>query len=63
MPDDALGPHTAALGPASVDVLAGFLGPDGYADGRPVAVAIDAQGALPVADDVGNVIWRVSRQP
>jgi glucose/arabinose dehydrogenase len=28
--------------------------------GRPVGVAIDAQGALLVADDVGNTIWRVS---
>ncbi len=48
---------------APVDVLTGFLGPDGQAYGRPVGVAIDAQGALLVADDVGNVIWRVSRQP
>jgi glucose/arabinose dehydrogenase len=29
--------------------------------GRPVGVAIDKSGALLVADDVGNVIWRVSR--
>jgi glucose/arabinose dehydrogenase len=29
--------------------------------GRPVGVAIDARGALLVADDVGNVIWRVTR--
>jgi glucose/arabinose dehydrogenase len=33
----------------------------GDAKGRPVGVAIDAQGALLVADDVGNTIWRVSR--
>ena len=43
-----------------VDVLAGFLSADGKANGRPVGVALDAKGALLVADDVGNVIWRVS---
>jgi glucose/arabinose dehydrogenase len=44
-----------------VDVLTGFLSPDGKALGRPVGVAIDGRGALLVADDVGNVVWRVSR--
>lgn len=43
-----------------VDVLTGFLSEDGKAYGRPVGVALDRQGALLVADDVGNVIWRVS---
>jgi len=43
-----------------VDVLTGFLGPDGEARGRPVGVAIDAKGALLVADDVGNVVWRIT---
>ncbi len=43
-----------------VDVLTGFLSEDGSAFGRPVGVAVDKQGALLVADDVGNVIWRVS---
>lgn len=43
-----------------VDVLTGFLSDDGNAYGRPVGVALDKQGALLVADDVGNVIWRVS---
>jgi glucose/arabinose dehydrogenase len=43
-----------------VDVLTGFLGPEGEAYGRPVGVAIDKRGALLVADDVGNVIWRVT---
>jgi len=42
-----------------VDVLSGFLSTDGKAFGRPVGVALDKQGALLVADDVGNVIWRV----
>ena len=43
-----------------VDVLTGFLSPDGKAYGRPVGVAMDKRGALLVADDVGNVVWRVS---
>jgi glucose/arabinose dehydrogenase len=42
------------------DVLTGFLDPDGNARGRPVGVAIDKAGALLVADDVGNTIWRVT---
>jgi glucose/arabinose dehydrogenase len=42
-----------------VEVLTGFLSPEGEAYGRPVGVAIDKRGALLVADDVGNVIWRV----
>lgn len=41
------------------DILAGFLTDDGKALGRPVGVAIDRKGALLVADDVGNKIWRV----
>jgi glucose/arabinose dehydrogenase len=41
-------------------VLTGFLNSKGQAQGRPVGVAIDKQGALLVADDVGNTIWRVS---
>jgi len=44
---------------APVDVLTGFVEND-EAHGRPVGVAIDKRGALLVADDVGNVIWRVS---
>lgn len=43
-----------------VDVLTGFLSPEGHAYGRPVGVAMDKRGALLVADDVGNVVWRVS---
>ena len=41
------------------DVLTGFL-KDGNALGRPVGVAVDKSGALLVADDVGNTIWRVT---
>lgn len=48
---------------APVDVLTGFLDEAGAAMGRPVGVAIDVRGALLVADDVGNVIWRVSARP
>jgi glucose/arabinose dehydrogenase len=44
---------------APVDVLTGFVRRDGDAMGRPVGVAIDARGALLVADDVGNTVWRV----
>jgi glucose/arabinose dehydrogenase len=43
------------------DVLTGFLTHDGKAQGRPVGLAVDATGALLVADDVGNTVWRVSR--
>jgi hypothetical protein len=43
------------------DVLTGFLSADDKdAYGRPVGVAIDKRGALLVADDVGNTVWRVS---
>jgi glucose/arabinose dehydrogenase len=46
---------------APLDVLSEFLDADsGVAHGRPVGVALDKRGALLVADDVGNVIWRVS---
>lgn len=41
-------------------VLTGFLNADEKAQGRPVGVAMDKRGGLLVADDVGNVIWRVS---
>ena len=43
-----------------VVVLGGFVSEKGDAYGRPVGVAIDKRGALLVADDVGNVIWRVT---
>jgi len=45
---------------APEDILTGFLSEDGNANGRPVGVAIDKSGALLVADDVGNVVWRVT---
>ncbi len=46
-------------GPLEV-VLGGFLDEEGNAQGRPVGVAVDRTGALLVADDVGNVVWRVT---
>jgi glucose/arabinose dehydrogenase len=46
-----------------IDVLTGFVKQNGDAMGRPVGVAIDKSGALLVADDVGNTIWRVTRAP
>jgi len=42
------------------DILTGFLNERDEAMGRPVGVQFDRTGALLVADDVGNVIWRVS---
>jgi glucose/arabinose dehydrogenase len=42
------------------DVLTGFVDGKGDAHGRPVGVAVDKSGALLVADDVGNTIWRVT---
>ena len=42
------------------DILTGFLNDRGEAQGRPVGVRLDKQGALLVADDVGNTVWRVT---
>ena len=42
------------------DVLVGFLNADEQARGRPAGVAIAGDGALLVADDVGNTVWRVA---
>ena len=46
----------------AVDVLTGFVKENGDGMGRPVGVAIDNGGALLVADDVGNVVWRLTSQ-
>ncbi len=43
------------------EVLTDFVDDHGDARGRPVGVTVDAKGALLVADDVGNVVWRVTR--
>ena len=50
-------------GAAPLDVLTDFLSARGDAYGRPVGVALDKTGALLVADDVGNVVWRVVSRP
>jgi glucose/arabinose dehydrogenase len=42
------------------DVVTGFLNDRGEARGRPVGVAVDKSGALLIADDVGNTVWRVT---
>lgn len=42
------------------DILTGFLSEGGKAYGRPVGVAEDGRGALLVADDVGNRVWRIA---
>ncbi len=44
-----------------VDILTGFLTKDGKAQGRPVGVRFAKDGALLVADDGGNMIWRVTK--
>ena len=44
------------------EILTDFVDADGDARGRPVGVAVDKAGALLVADDVGNTIWRVTPQ-
>ncbi len=43
-----------------INFVAGFVGRDGKALGRPVGVAVDRTGALLIADDVGGTVWRVS---
>jgi glucose/arabinose dehydrogenase/uncharacterized membrane protein len=42
------------------DVVTGFLDAQGEARGRPVGLALDKTGALLIADDVGNTVWRVT---
>jgi glucose/arabinose dehydrogenase len=42
------------------DVVTGFVTPDSKSRGRPVGVALDRSGALLIADDIGNVVWRVT---
>lgn len=42
------------------DVVTGFLNSDDQARGRPVGVAVDKSGALLIADDVGNTVWRIT---
>jgi glucose/arabinose dehydrogenase len=46
-----------------IDFLTGFRGADGKTRGRPVGVTVDPRGALIVADDLSNTIWRVTPPP
>ena len=46
-----------------VDFVSGFLGEDGNTRGRPVGVTVDPRGALIVADDLSNTVWRVTPDP
>ena len=43
-----------------VDFVSGFRGADGKTRGRPVGVSVDRRGALIVADDLSNTIWRIT---
>ena len=46
-----------------VDFVSGFLGTDGKTRGRPVGVTVDPRGAVIVADDLSNTLWRVTPAP
>ncbi|QXH37521.1 PQQ-dependent sugar dehydrogenase [Pseudomonas muyukensis] len=46
-----------------VDFASGFRGEDGKTRGRPVGVTVDPKGALIIADDLANTLWRVTRTP
>jgi glucose/arabinose dehydrogenase len=43
-----------------IDFVTSFMGKDGKTRGRPVGVTVDPKGALIVADDLSNTIWRVT---
>jgi glucose/arabinose dehydrogenase len=43
-----------------IDFVSGFLKDDGNARGRPVGVTVDPRGALIVADDLSNTVWRIT---
>jgi glucose/arabinose dehydrogenase len=44
-----------------IDFATGFRSPDGKTHGRPVGVTLDPRGALIVANDLSNTVWRVTR--
>ncbi|MDH0182537.1 sorbosone dehydrogenase family protein [Stutzerimonas stutzeri] len=46
-----------------IDFVTGFRTEDGKTRGRPVGVTVDPSGALIVADDLANTVWRVTRTP
>lgn len=43
-----------------IDFATGFMGDDGKTRGRPVGVSVDPRGALLIADDLSNTVWRVA---
>ena len=45
-----------------IDFVTGFRTEDGKTRGRPVGVTVDPSGALIVADDLANTVWRVVRE-
>ena len=45
-----------------MEFVSGFLGDDGKVRGRPVGVAVDPRGALIVADDLSNTVWRIAKE-
>ena len=58
----AFGPDNKPMDALPIDILTGFLDANGQAMGRPADAQPARDGALLVADDVGNVIWRVVRR-
>ena len=44
-----------------IDFATGFRDDDGTTRGRPVGVTVDPRGAVIIADDLANIVWRVSR--
>jgi len=44
-----------------IDFVTGFRDDNDKTRGRPVGVTVDPKGALIVADDLANVVWRVAR--
>jgi glucose/arabinose dehydrogenase len=44
----------------AIDFATGFRGDDGKTRGRPVGVSVDPRGAVIVADDLANTIWRIT---
>ena len=44
-----------------IDFATGFRDDDGSTRGRPVGVTVDPRGAVIIADDLANIVWRVSR--
>ena len=58
--DFVLGKERIAAGDP-VDFVSGFLTDDGKTRGRPVGVSVTPDGAVIVADDLTNAVWRITR--